>query len=109
MEPNFYYNTAIEAIERLKTEGYTVDFNLANNALIGLESQYNIDDFQIKEVYRYGGDTDPSDEAVVYAIASTNGVKGIFVSAYGFAADETASLMLKELNDGSNRRYNNQG
>jgi hypothetical protein len=45
MEPNFYYNTAIEAIERLKTEGYTVDFNLANNALIGLESQYNIDDF----------------------------------------------------------------
>ena len=55
-------------------------------------------DFEITEMHRFEGNTDPSDEAVLYAIESKDGkLKGIITSAYGMYADSTSSEMLKKL------------
>jgi hypothetical protein len=40
--------------------------------------------YEIKHIYRYEGNTDPGDEAVVYGIQSKSGKKG---SSSGFAAN----------------------
>lgn len=91
-----YASTSI-AINNLRKEGFTVDFNLAENCIICGSDQYNVDDFEIVQVYRYEGESDPSDEATVYGIASKDGVKGILVTAYGTYTDSISTAILQKL------------
>ena len=92
------YDTVSEATNDLKKRGYTVDFNLHENCLICHGDKFNVSDFEITEVYRFEGNTDPSDEAVVYAIESKNGKKGVLVNGYGISADVMEGEMAKKLN-----------
>lgn len=97
MKQKFHYATVTDAIEQLKLQGYTLDFNLQENRLIAGEHTYTADEFEIVDLYRYEGPSDPADEAVVYALASPSGIKGILVSGYGYTMDETAAETLKKL------------
>ena len=81
----------------MKERGYTKDFNLRENCIICDEEKYHPEDFEIVEVYRYEGDSDPADEAVVYAIESKKGDRGVLVSGYGISADEMTSELAKKL------------
>lgn len=91
------YDTVSEAVNDLKKRGYTLDFNLEENCLVCNGGKFNVDDFEITEVYRFEGNTDPSDQAVVYAIESKNGMKGVLVNGYGISADMISSEMAKKL------------
>ena len=81
----------------MKERGYTKDFNLRENCIICDEEKYHPEDFEIVEVYRYEGDSDPADEAVVYAVESKKGDRGVLVSGYGISADEMTSELAKKL------------
>ena len=92
------YDTVSQAVSGLRERGYTVDFNLAENCLVCNGDKYDIHAFEITEVHRFEGDTDPSDEAVVYAIESAGkGVKGILVSGYGISAEGMSAEMALKL------------
>lgn len=94
------YDTVVAALDGLKKRGYKTDFNLAFDKLIcnGPKICLNPDEFEITEVYRFEGETDPSDEAVVYAIESkSKGMKGVMVNAYGVYADLISDAMIKKL------------
>jgi hypothetical protein len=93
----FSYDTVTEAVQGLKQRGYDKDFSLQENCLICNEIKYHPEDFEIVEVYRFEGDTDPADEAVVYAVESKNGDKGILVSGYGIYSSEMTSELAKKL------------
>lgn len=58
---------------------------------------FNADDFDIVDVYRYEGNSDPGDEATVYAIQSKKGVKGVLVTGYGMSAEDVSPDILKKL------------
>lgn len=60
-------------------------------------SNYHIDDFEIVEVYRYEGDTNPDEESTVYGIESKDGVKGILVTSYGMYIDDISEELLQKL------------
>ena len=93
------YDTVSEAVNGLKKRGFEIDFNLEENCIVcNAGTKFNPDDFEIVEVYRFEGNTDPSDEAVVYAIQSTTGMKGVLVNGYGISADTISSDMAKKLN-----------
>jgi hypothetical protein len=94
----YTYDTVTEAIKGLKDRGFTVDFNLLENCLVCNDTRFDVNDFEIAEFYRFEGDSDPSDEAVVYAIQSVNGMKGVLVNGYGISADALSSEMAKKLN-----------
>jgi hypothetical protein len=94
----YTYDTVTEAIKGLKDRGFTVDFNLLENCLVCNDTRFDVNDFEIAELYRFEGDSDPSDEAVVYAIQSVNGMKGVLVNGYGISADALSSEMAKKLN-----------
>ncbi|HNF42947.1 MAG TPA: phosphoribosylpyrophosphate synthetase, partial [Ferruginibacter sp.] len=84
------YDTVVEALNGLKERGYTTNFNIAFDKLICSEKKHvlNPDEFEITEVYRFEGDTNPGDEDVVYAVESKNGdIKGVFSGAFGLYAD----------------------
>ena len=91
------YETLTEAIKNLKERGYKLDFNLTENCIICNEEKFDPEDFEITEVYRFEGDTDPADEAVLYAIESKKGVKGILINAFGIYADSMSDEMIKKL------------
>lgn len=93
----FTYDTVSEATNGLKQRGYTLDFNLDENCLICHGDKFNVSDFEIVEFHRFEGNTDPSDEAVVYAIESNDGKKGVLVSGYGISAEGMSAEMIKKL------------
>jgi len=93
------YDTMSEAVNDLKKRGYTLDFNLEEDKLVCNKTPLALqpDEFEITEVYRFEGNTDPADEAVVYAIESRHGQKGVLVNGYGPAADPMSDEMIKKL------------
>lgn len=97
MEHQLHYDTVSNAIAALRDRGFTIDFNLEENFIVSTAEKIHVDDFSIVDVYRYEGNSDPSDEAAVYAIACRNGSKGILVSGYGPSADSLTTAMLEKL------------
>ncbi len=94
------YDTVTDALQGLKNRGYNIDFNIAFDKIIcsNTGTCLNPDEFEIVEVYRFEGDTDPGDENVVYAVESKDGkMKGSISSAYGIYADPISDVMIKKL------------
>jgi hypothetical protein len=94
------YDTVTEALADLKSKGYTTDFNIAFDKLICSQNQTILtpSEFEIVEVHRFEGETNPSDEDVVYAVESKKGnIKGVFMSAFGVYADSVSDEMVKKL------------
>lgn len=93
------YETASEAINDLNKRGYTHDFNIEEDCLVcGEILSLSPDDFEIDEVYRFEGMTDPGDEMIVFAIAGKNqDVKGVLVNGYGMYSDPGSSRIMKKL------------
>ena len=91
------YDTVSEAVNGLKNRGFSLDFNLHENCLVCNDDKFNVEDFEIVEVHRFEGNTDPSDEAIVYAIQSVNGLSGVLVNGYGISADTMSAEMVKKL------------
>ena len=94
------YDTVTEAIGELTKRGYTHDFTLGGDCLLCDEKEIYLhpQDFEVDEVYRFEGDSDPGDENVVYAISSAkHNLKGILVSAYGMYADISSTELLSKL------------
>ncbi len=96
----YSYDTIVDGINGLKQRGYNIDFNIAFDKLICTDNIHvlNPDDFEITEMYRFEGNSDPSDEDILYAIESKDGkLKGLITSAYGMYADAASTEMLKKL------------
>lgn len=103
--------TLSEILSKLKSEGYTVDFNLQENCLIcaGDSLKINPEDFVVDRHFRFEGNTDPGDEAIVYAISSQkNNIKGVLVNAYGIYSDDMTNEMVKILSDKAALAHKNQ-
>jgi hypothetical protein len=92
----FTYDTITEAVNGLKARGFSIDFNILENTLLGPDCKFEAHEFEIVEIYRFEGDSDPADEAVVYAIESVSGMKGVLVNGYGLSADEIGAELVKK-------------
>jgi hypothetical protein len=93
-------DTVTDTLKELKRRGYSVDFNIAFDKIICSDNKIclNPHEFEIVEVFRFEGDTNPSDEDVVYAIESKEGnVKGTLTSAYGMYAETISNDMIQKL------------
>ena len=99
VERKYNYATVSEAIKELALEGYTTDFNLKENSGAFQSGELNPDRSEIVKIFRYEGDSDPADEATVYGIQSTNGIRGILVTGYGISADNISTAILNKLTE----------
>jgi L-asparaginase/Glu-tRNA(Gln) amidotransferase subunit D len=98
MKQKFHYATITEAIEQLKSQGFNLELSLENDHFKADGNAYAADEFEIVDLYRYEGASDPADEATVYALASKSGLKGILVTGYGATNnDEQAEETIKHL------------
>jgi hypothetical protein len=97
MKRQTHYAPVSEALKKLKQQGFTVDFNLEENCITCAHGKFTADEFEIVDVYRYEGNSDPSDQATVYAIQSKTGIKGVLVTGYGISGDSMSEELLKKL------------
>ena len=94
------YGTLSQTINGLKAEGYTRDFNIQKDCLVcqADKAELSPDDFEIDGVFRFEGESNPDDEAVLYAISSTkDSTKGLLVNGYGISADDASAELIKKL------------
>lgn len=95
----YTYDTVTEALRGLKQRGFSIDFNLeadqisCDAPLVVLKPS----EFEVTEFYRFEGNSDPADEAIVYAIESKKGHKGVLVNGFGPSADEGSDEMIEKL------------
>lgn len=91
MKKTYHYASVSKALDELKEKGFTYDFNIHDEEIISDPNQH-----EIIHVYRYEGNSNPDDEAVVFGIKSESGKKGVFVT--GFSANsvsEAAQLLIQ--------------
>lgn len=93
------YDTLVEALNDLQKRGYTHDFNLKPQCLecASLKLELHPEDFHVDEVHRFEGMSSTDDNSIVYAITSTNGVKGTLVDAYGVYSENISEEMRRKL------------
>lgn len=100
MEENFHYGTVSEAINTLRQKGFSIDFNLEENCIVcegKTSDKFKAEDFEIVDLYRYEGNSDPADEATVYALESKSGLKGILVTGYGASGNSNDTKTLEKI------------
>ncbi len=93
------FDTLTEALDVLRSQGFTQDYNLKPDYLHCQPDNIELRpaDFDIVNVYRFEGMTDPADSTVLYAIEARNGNKGVLVDSYGAYAESITPEMARKL------------
>jgi len=97
MQKNFHYQTVNDTINNLKQEGFDIDFNSEHNCSAQHMEELKSQNFEVTRVCRYEGDADSLENAVIYAIESNSGAKGLLVAGQGDCSDMVHSQVLKKL------------
>lgn len=100
------YGTLSQAINKLKLEeGYEHDFNLLDEEIeIKSKKQtFGIDEFDVDKVLRFEGMSNPDDNAILYAITTSNNIKGVLVDGYGVSSGQVSKRMMEKLDMSENR------
>lgn len=94
------YDTLTEALDDLRQQGFTRDYNLKPDCLKCQQDAIELrpEDFDIVDVYRFEGMTDPGDSTVLYAVEEikTNR-RGTLVDAYGPYSEAVTPEMAEKL------------
>lgn len=73
-----------DALKDLRNRGYQADFSVETFCLYcgDLDMRLNPEQFTVDEEYRFAGDAAHDEDAILVAITSSNGVKGILLDSY---------------------------
>ena len=100
MDASDYPDTVTDAVEVLRSEGYTADFELVDGVLIAEREQAScaVGEAEVERVFRFEGPSDPGDEMVVFGVRDpASGTRGTLAAAFGHAADPARSAHLSNL------------
>ena len=77
--------TMTSCVNRLQEQGYSENFVAKEKGLEAPSSKkiYEPEQMKIVNFYRFEGESDPADNAIVYALEAEDGVKGLIVDQYG--------------------------
>jgi hypothetical protein len=82
--------TVTEAIESLRSLGYTADYELVDGFLRtdGGNSPCAVDQAVVEHLFRFEGPSDPGDEMIVFGVRDpASGTRGTLAAPFGPSAD----------------------
>lgn len=90
-----------DVLAKLIEEGYTENYKVNDTGLLSLETEknYQPDQVHIRNFFRFEGASDPDENAILYAIETSDGSKGTLIDAYGTYADAHTGKFIKEVED----------
>ena len=93
--------TQVKVEARLNEEGFTKDFRVSEGRLLSYDNDksYGPEEVKIIDFYRFEGETNPDDMAILYAIECNDGTKGTISNSYGPLADTDIDAFLVQVED----------
>lgn len=90
-----------EALKNLYNLGYSTNFTLEGDTLRTTDTSesFKASDLSIVDSYRFEGESDPDDMAVLYVVESNTGRKGTLVDAFGTYASKELGDFINEIKD----------
>ncbi|WP_300601260.1 hypothetical protein [Niabella sp.] len=90
-------NTISECLRKAVASGYVNDFFVLDNGLSYKDALqiYPPEAVSIRNFYRFEGESDPADSAILYLIQTRDGVKGTLLDAYGIYSDKGISNFVR--------------
>lgn len=84
-------------IADLRKQGYDIDLCIKNESICNERSgeEFPIDSIKIDKHFRFEGNSNPSDNSILYAISIDDKFKGVLIDAYG--VDSSVSKTLYKL------------
>ena len=94
-----YMRSLSLCINKMVKDGYEDDFKVVDNKLKSLktEQNYNPDQVNVVNFYRFEGQSDPNDNAILYVIETSDGLKGTLADAYGAYSDAKVTEFFKNV------------
>ena len=90
-------------------DGYVENFTVVHRQLaaqIAREKRFEANEVRIVNFYRFEGESDPDDTAIMYSIETADGTKGTLVDAYGVYADAGINEFVVRVLDIQKEEYN---
>lgn len=96
-------------LSKMVKEGYTEDFQITEQGLESLQLHHNYgpEQIQIVNFFRFEGQSDPDDNAILYVIETNDGTKGTLIDAYGVYNDPKLSQFMKDVENIHKRNVKN--
>ena len=89
----------VTCLNRMISDGYTEDFKITDEGLESLHEHknYTPEQIQVVNFFRFEGESDPDDNAILYVIETNDGTKGTLIDAYGVYNDQKISGFMKNV------------
>lgn len=96
-----YLDSLSSKMTEIKKQGYSTEFRLEKDKLISSISKRSFypNELTIKNIYRFEGESNPSDMSILYAIETNTKEKGLVVNGYGISSDEELANFLKSVKE----------
>jgi len=96
-----HLTTLVSCINKLHTAGYTTQFQARPQGLMSLKTEkvFSPDEIKVIHFYRFEGESDPSDSAILYALESSDGEKGTLVDGYGTESEAQVSSFISQVEE----------
>ncbi len=91
--------TLSSTTNKLSQNGYVTQFKALKEGLESLETHqiFAPDEVKIINFYRFEGESDPSDNAILYVVETSTGEKGTLTDAYGVYTDQKVSEFVQQV------------
>ena len=92
----------ITVLAQLQKEGYKLDFKVTEEGVLSTmddKERFAPGQVRIVNFYRFEGESNPDDMAILYVLETESGAKGTISDAYGIYSDETIETFMKQVQD----------
>lgn len=94
-------NTLTQCVNKMMKDGYVDSFKVSSKGLLDQsnDTTYQPEQVSIINFYRFEGQSDPGDNAILYVIETSDGRKGTLIDAYGPYSDAAVNTFMQSVED----------
>lgn len=102
MQDKVELTTLIKILADVRKAGYKTDFVVGDDRRMHSmdgKMSFTPDQVQIVNFYRFEGESNPEDMAILYVLETSTGAKGTISNAYGTYSDTVVEAFMKQVHD----------
>ena len=86
-------------LNKMVSDGYTESFKVTDDGLILFDNStvYHPEEIKVVNYFRFEGESDPDDNAILYVIETNDGKRGTLIDAYGVYNDAKVSGFMHDV------------
>lgn len=96
-----FMNTLTSCVNKVVKDGYVDSFKVTQQGLYSTakDKSYQPEQVRVINFYRFEGQSDPGDNAIMYVIETDDGQKGTLIDAYGAYSDNSVNTFMDKVEE----------